>query len=471
MWKQTVWIADSLRISITKRVMLFVALAITVSFLLIGQLVQRTIEQHFIEQDAEEMQVMTDAVIRVILGASGSAIRMSSELPRAISGHHGVFYQVTDHNDQILYESPGVDLLSPFKELQPTKEVRISKLHRWVSSGKTYLGASVETTAADKKYRIVTAIDQNFHILFLERFRRQFLLIMISAGIFTLLASLLGVHQGHAPLRALSGSVRAIQTDRLDLRLDSSSAPQELHDLVLAFNDMLERLEEGFTRLTNFSEDIAHELRTPLTNLIMQTQVSLSKARTQTEYRELLYSNLEEQERLAKMVNDMLWLAKSEHGLIKPAPISLSVFEEIRRLFDFFEALADERQVSLVLEGQDQRIRADRDMLLRAVSNLLSNAIRHTPNGGQVTVRVEIEEQHIRLSVSNPGNLIPAEHLSKIFDRFYRVDASRQRDNQGGGLGLGLAITKSIVELHKGSIGVHSDSGATTFTLSLPTAA
>lgn len=464
------WIADGPRISITKRVMLFVALAISMSLLLIGQLVQRSIERHFIEQDAEEMQVMTDAVTRVVLGASGNTVRLSVELPRAISGHHGVFYQVTDHNGHILYTSPGVDLFSPFKELRPTKEVGISKLHTWKSSGKTYLGALVETTAADQNYRIVTAIDQDFHIHFLESFRHRLWLIMIGAGIFTLLASLLAVHQGHAPLRALSGSVRTIKTDRLNVRLDPKSAPPELHDLVLSFNDMLERLEEGFTRLSNFSEDIAHELRTPLTNLITQTQVALSKSRTQTEYRDLLYSNLEEQERLAKMVNDVLWLAKSEHGLIKPTLVTLSVFDEIKRLFDFFEALADEKQVSLVLEGQDQFIRADRDMLLRAVSNLLSNAIRHTPNGGQVTVRVEPENKRIRLSVNNPGNVIPAEHLSKIFDRFYRVEASRRRESEGGGLGLGLAITKSIIELHKGSIGVHSDSGATTFTVSLPTA-
>lgn len=462
--------ADGQRISLTTRVILFVALAISMSLLLISQLVQSSIERHFKEQDAEEMQVMTDAVKGVILKSAGDSIQLSAELPRAISGHHGVFYQVSDQSGHILYQSPGVDLASPFNEFRPTKEVDISKLHTWKTSAKSYLGTLVETTVADQNYRIVTAIDQDFHIHFLESFRHRFWLIMFGTGIFTLLASSLAVHQGHAPLRALSGSVRAIQTDRLNVRLNSNSAPPELRDLVLSFNDMLERLEEGFTRLSYFSEDIAHELRTPLTNLITQTQVGLSKVRTQTEYCDLLYSNLEEQERLAKMVNDMLWLAKSEHGLIKPVLVTLSVFDEIKRLFDFFEALADEKQVSLVLEGQDHFIRADRDMLLRAVSNLLSNAIRHTSNGGQVTVRVEIENKRIRLSVNNPGNVIPAEHLSKIFDRFYRVEASRRRENEGGGLGLGLAITKSIVELHKGSIGVHSDSGATTFTLSLPTA-
>lgn len=461
-------IADIQNISLSTRVMLFVTLATSLSLLLIGQLVQSSIERHFEEQDAEEMQVMTDAVKRVIESTSGDDVQLSAELPRAISGHHGVFYQVSDRNGHLLYSSPGIDLSEPFHALPPTNEVDISKLHTWRSGGKSYRGAMVETNADGQSYRIVTAMDMDFHIQFLESFRIKLWLIMFGAGTLTLLASLLGVHQGHAPLRALSDSVKAIQTDRLDVRLNSNSVPLELRDLVLSFNDMIGRLEEGFTRLSNFSEDIAHELRTPLANLITQTQVALSRARGQTEYRDLLYSNLEEQERLAKMVNDMLWLAKSDHGLIKPTLVTLSVAHEIQRLFDFFEAWVDEKQVALVLEGQDHLIRADRDMLLRAVSNLLSNAIRHTPNGAQVTVRVDTDDTLVSISVHNPGRVIPAEHLPRIFDRFYRVDASRQRESEGAG--LGLAIAKSIVELHKGRIGVLSESGATTFTLSLPSA-
>jgi two-component system heavy metal sensor histidine kinase CusS len=468
MWNLTMRPANVANISLSTRVMLFVALAIGLSLLFIGQLVQSSIERHFEEQDAEEMQVMADAVKRVIERTSADETQLSAQLPHAISGHHGVFYRVSDRSGHVFYSSPGVDLSEPFKGLPPTNEVEISRLHTWISGGKSYRGALVEMKAADQNYRIVTAMDMDFHLHFLESFRIRLWFIMFGAGTFTLLASFLGVHQGHAPLRALSDSVRAIQTDRLDVRLNSNLVPLDLRDLVRSFNDMIGRLEEGFTRLSNFSEDIAHELRTPLANLITQTQVALSRARGQSEYRDLLYSNLEEQERLAKMVNDMLWLAKSDHGLIKPTLVRLSVAEEIQRLFDFFEALADEKQVSLVLDAQDLLVRADRDMLLRAVSNLLSNAIRHTPSGAQVTVRVETDDTLVSVSVHNPGRVIPAEHLPRIFDRFYRVDASRQRESEGAG--LGLAIAKSIVDLHKGRIGVHSESGATTFTLWLPTA-
>ena len=293
---------------------------------------------------------------------------------------------------------------------------------------------------------------------------------MLLAGMVTLLAAWYGVHQGHAPLRGLSEAMREIQADRLHVRLDSEAVPGELQNLVSSFNFMLGRLEDSFARLSHFSADIAHELRTPLTNIITQTQVVLGKSRSLVEYRELHYSNLEELERLAKMVNDMLWLAQSEHGLLKPVWESLDMAQEVRKLFDFFEALAEEKHIRLTLEGNAPMIKGDRAMLRRAVSNLLSNAMRHSPEEESVRVRLGVsDEGQVVLSVQNAGPEIPAEHLPRIFDRFYRVDPSRQRQSEGAG--LGLAIVKSIVEAHDGSIDVSSDCGMTTFSICFPQAA
>jgi two-component system heavy metal sensor histidine kinase CusS len=290
---------------------------------------------------------------------------------------------------------------------------------------------------------------------------------MAGAAALTLLAAWYGVHQGHAPLRKLSNDIQQIQSDKLHVRLDPANTPIELQDLVLSFNHMLGRLEEGFTRLSNFSADIAHELRTPLMNLITQTQVGLGKARQQEEYRELLYSNLEEQEKLAKMVGDMLWLAQTDHGLIKPVFDSLDLAEEINTLFEYFGAWAEESGVKLILEGECQRVQGDRAMLRRAISNLLSNAIQHTPAGGSVVVILSsMANGFTSLAITNPGATIPPEHLPRIFDRFYRVDQSRQRQHESGG--LGLAIVKSIIELHDGKVGVTSANGLTTFTVVLP---
>jgi two-component system heavy metal sensor histidine kinase CusS len=309
----------------------------------------------------------------------------------------------------------------------------------------------------------------DFHLQFLDNFRHSLWLIMSLAGAFTLLATWFGVHQGHAPLRSLSNIMSDVQAHSLHVRLDPHEVPNELQALVNSFNQMIERLEDSFAQLSHFSADIAHELRTPITNLITQTQVILSKPRSLDEYRELLYSNLEEQERLAKMVNDMLWLAQSEHGLLKPVWKQLDLGKEVQALFDFFEALAEEKQIELLLQSSESvpMILGDRGMLQRAISNLLSNALRYAPAGKIITVKIgQINASSVELSVENMGPMIPAEHLSRLFDRFYQVDPSRQR--LSGGAGLGLAITKSIVEAHDGHIAAYSNHDVTRFTISLP---
>ena len=351
--------------------------------------------------------------------------------------------------------------------LTPTDVILPGNLQTWREGTKTYRGVLSQLEVSGQNYTIISAIDMSFHLQFLQDFRQSLLIIMSLAGVITLLAAGYGVHQAHAPLRGLSAKMGDIQADKLHVRLDPSAIPSELKDLVTSFNHMIGRLEDSFTRLSHFSADIAHELRTPLTNLITQTQVGLGKARTLEKYRELLYSNLEEQERLAKMVNDMLWLAKSDHGLLKPEQVPLNLTNEVNELFDFFEALAEERNIRLTLEGCAPMTMGDRAMLRRAISNLLSNAIRYTPPGKEVKVLLDNAPHHeVSLSVQNPGPMIPAEYLSHLFDRFYRVEPSRVR--QGEGAGLGLAIVRSIVEAHGGHVEATSVRDKTSFTLFLP---
>ena len=459
---------DRQPLSLAARVMVFVGLAIGLSLILIGSLLLNTVERHFAEQDAGELAVMTEAVVKALRNGGDDPARRREALSNAISGHHGVYFQVRDGQGEVLYGTPGADLSHAANILTPpVTEIHAGNLKTWQENNKIFRGVLTQNDIMGMSYSVITAIDMGFHLQFLREFRQSLWVIMSLAGALTLLAAWYGVHQAHAPLHGLSDRMGDIQADRLHVRLDPSSVPSELQGLVTAFNHMIGRLEESFTRLSHFSADIAHELRTPLTNLITQSQVGLGKARTSEEYRELLYSNLEEQERLAKMVNDMLWLAKSDHGLLKPAQEPLNLVIEVNELFDFFEALAEERQIRLALEGQVPTIQGDRAMLRRAVSNLLSNAIRHTPSGEKVLVQLaRPSDQEVSLSIQNPGPEIPAEHLSNIFDRFYRVDPSRTRQSEGAG--LGLAIVRSIVEAHGGRVKAASTRSKTTFTLFFP---
>lgn len=281
-----------------------------------------------------------------------------------------------------------------------------------------------------------------------------------------LLAALLGyvlVRQGLRPIRAIAKQAQLITAQRLDLRLDATAAPNELHVLVQAFNDMLDRLHDSFQRLSQFSADLAHDLRTPINNLMIQTQVVLSQPRSVDDYLSSLASNIEEYERLARMVENMLFLARADHakgGLIKQ-PLDLR--NELQRIADYFEGVAEEAQVRLTVEAEGT-LEADPILFRRAVNNLVANAVRYTPAGGVIHLAARPLPEGMTISVTNPGIGIGPEHLSRLFDRFYRVDQARS--DSASSAGLGLAIVQSIMALHGGRAEVDSaPDQATTFRL------
>jgi two-component system heavy metal sensor histidine kinase CusS len=297
----------------------------------------------------------------------------------------------------------------------------------------------------------------------------KILWLSIAAGmLLTGLLAWIAARRGLEPMRRIAALAQGISASRLGRRLPPEAVPPELSDLATAFNAMLARLEDSFRRLSDFSSDIAHELRTPVGNLVTETEVALSRARSADAYREVLYSNLEEYNRLSRMIGDMLFLAKADNGLIVPQREKVNLAAETQGLFAFYDALAEEKGVCLVLEGAGT-IFGDRLMVCRALSNLLSNALRYTLPGNSVKVSIDrLESGETRLAIENPGEEIAPEHLSRLFDRFYRVDASRQKKSDGAG--LGLAITKSIVEAHQGTIMASVANGVTRFEIRFPAA-
>ncbi|MEK8049381.1 heavy metal sensor histidine kinase [Ideonella sp. DXS22W] len=261
-------------------------------------------------------------------------------------------------------------------------------------------------------------------------------------------------------------------------RLDVAALPTELRGAAEALNRMLDRLADSITRLTQFSSDLAHDLRTPLNNLLGEAQVALSRPRSASEYRAVIESAVEDCERLVRLTESLLFLARADEGEAVLQAEWIDAGELAERLRDYFEPLAEDRGLALAVqvpvhewpgEGpQPQRLWADRTLLARAVANVLNNALRHARPGSTVTLTIATRAVGAaRIAVANEGEPIPPQFHQRIFERMFRIDASRCQSSEGAG--LGLAIVRSIMELHGGSVEVSSQAGEpTVFTLVFP---
>ncbi len=301
----------------------------------------------------------------------------------------------------------------------------------------------------------------------LEKFHQRLQTVIVGALLVALLAGVLLVRRGLAPLRAMSARINDIDVERLDARIGQQPWPSDLQALAHNFDAMMIRLQAAFEQLSRFSSDLAHEFRSPITNLVAAASVMLARERTVDEYQETLAIMVDEAERLSRMVTSMLFLARADNArqalTIEPVPIAA----EFARLVDAFDVVAEEGGVTLAAHG-DAVVLADAMLLRRALTNLLSNALAHTPRGGRIELRVEPDERGPALSVRDTGEGIAEQHLPRLFDRFYRVDAARSSTESTG---LGLAVVKSIAELHGGSIQVQSVLGqGSVFTMRFPAA-
>jgi two-component system heavy metal sensor histidine kinase CusS len=283
-----------------------------------------------------------------------------------------------------------------------------------------------------------------------------------------LMASALGywvARIGLKPLIKLSHEAQRLAPPLRAGRLRLSPLPPELEQFVDSFNSTLERVEQAYSRLESFNADVAHELRSPLTNLIGQTQVALTRGRSAEHYFEVLQSNLEELERLRSIINDMLFLASADQGNKATKLTSTSLADEVATTLEYLDFILEDAQVEVRVSG-DALVQIEVAHLRRALINLLSNAVQHTGAGQVIEVHIEVEAHQVSIGVANPGSPIASEHLPRLFERFYRVDASRS--NSGNNHGLGLAIVKAIALMHGGDVFVRSDRGMNTFGIYLP---
>lgn len=456
------------RKSITVRTSLLFTLLAAVVFVVMGFVIRASVNHHFSEQDRTTLEGKLELVRHILLTTPGDGARIRRQMGDALIGHHDLSVLVREASGETLFAAGHATIPdSVLQEARPLVSKTLLPLLTWSEDGVAYraVGVNIATDEPDQNWVVSIAVDTRHHAEFLAVFERE--LLLIGAGGLFLMASLgwLATRRGLRPVQKMARVAEGISAQRLQERLPADNVAVELQPLARAFNEMLDRLGDSLTRLSEFSSDLAHELRTPINNLMTQTQVSLAKPRTADEYREVMYSNLEEFERLARMIADMLFLAKADNGLMIPHRVPVDLRQEVKAVFDFYDALAAEKSVSLKLQG-DAAVMGDPLMLRRAISNLVSNAVRHSQPNTAVNVRLVSDPPATRMIVENTGDVIAPEQLERVFDRFYRADASRQRSEEGAG--LGLAITRSIIKTHKGEITVSSGEGKTCFHINLP---
>lgn len=450
-------------LSLTTRLALIFAAFAAGVLLVAGMVIERAVATHFDELDEHDISAQLTVVGNLLAHTASEAQfdAIGGRIDDLFGGHAMVAVRVTDAGGQLLHAVRG--------EVFPATGAADIQLRKWTLDGREFIGRAVTLELPlepPRAIRIEVALDITHHSHFLHAVRLR---LWAGISLVALLAAGLGwfaARRGLAPLRGVTATTRRLSAERLGERLQPGDAPAEMQELVEAFNGMLERLQAAFRRLDAYSADIAHELRTPVSNLMTATEVALSRARSAEEYRDTLHSNLEEFERMARMIGDMLFLAKADDGRLPRAAEPVVLQDEAAALAEFYEALAEAHEVVIRVHGE-AAVTGDRLMLRRAMSNLLSNALRHAQRGSCINIDIEADPTEVRLSVTNAGETLSAERAAGLFQRFHRSEGGGVR-RQGEGAGLGLAITRSIVHTHGGDVSVRSLDGLTSFVLHLP---
>jgi two-component system, OmpR family, heavy metal sensor histidine kinase CusS len=419
---------------------------------------------------AEDNTVLADKVFALSadLRENGPEV-FGEEVTAHRAGQHTPYWiRILDSNGRAIAETPEMDRLIPTQTFPPARgpaeAIRTRKDYR--SAGKLFSLVSFNEHSGNDPYTLQLAQDRSSDEQVERNFALLFIAVLLGGVAASALIAIVVTRRGLRPLRKMTESLGRIGPDQLKERIGSDGWPHELQPLAIAFDEMLKRLDDSFTRLSQFSADLAHELRTPIANMMGEAQVALTRDRNAAEYRETIESTVAECERLSRIVDNLLFVARVDAA---SEPITRKWFDAraaVEKIAAFYQMVADDHDVTINCSG-DGQIYADPDLFERVVGNLLENALRFTAKHGTIRITVSKQNSDFQVTVSDNGCGIASEHLPRVFDRFYRAESSRSSD----GAGLGLALVKSIVELHGGSAKIQSElNRGTTVVLRFPTA-
>jgi two-component system heavy metal sensor histidine kinase CusS len=412
-----------------------------------------------------------------------SQLRMTDNIPavtetmatrHAASRNLRHYVRLIGPDGQLLAESPGMDFLIPFNAFPPpqaAEDIENARLLKWrTNGGRRFLlrTAWSEIGPAGTTCTLQLAYDVSPRLLGIDAYQGTVVGIMALALFAAAVAGIDITRRGLRPVREIAAMAGRIGVANLDERLSRHDWPREVNGLAVSFDRMLDRLQNDFVRLSHFTTNMAHEFRTPLNNLIGEAEVAISRERSAEEYKQVILSSLEEYQKLSRLAYRLLFLARLENRGEILTRETYEMHAELTDVLEFYLPMAEEKNISLELRPFDETfLNADPALVHHAIGNLLLNAVKYTGEGGRVTLSVEQKKEGVTVRVNDNGQGIAEADIPHLFDRFYRVESTRQKHPQG--TGLGLSIVKSIMELHGGKVKIESQVGVgTTVTLLFP---
>ena len=440
-----------------------------------GGILYWTLYKSMYEEDLRDLaDILNNAQLLLRSAPVGWTLQASNGRPAlAPPREHQIYLRVLDAAAKTLTETPGMTI-----ELPPPSRTELATLrepegetHEVVSqTGKPFLTLSVRAqgTSPQEPQFIQIAMDREHDAALLATYRERLWLVFGLALFGCSLAGYLIARSGMQPIERIGRTAARIRWTTLDERIETRGLPAELGVLAATFNGMLDRLEESFQHISQFSDDVAHELRTPINNLRGEIEVALSRARSSEVYRDTLGSCLEECTRISGLIETLLLLARFDTTKQLLERETIDVAHELATVESFYGAAASDAGITLeVTAAAGLSAQVNRTLFQQAIGNLVSNAIAHTPAGGSIAIGAQLRSGDLIVTVSDTGCGIAAEHLPHVFERFYRAD--RTRGGSTHHVGLGLAVVKSIALRHGGRIEIASKpEHGTLVTLALP---
>ncbi len=391
--------------------------------------------------------------------------KLSEQLKRRFARHEMYEFQVSQVNGQPFFQS---DRLRPRRLRVPP----VSSSIKHLDFETVRLGTDNVSLGSLGNLRVMSAlvsgpdgpvvVQAGTSITSIDQELAELLTILVLSGPLALVCALGGgymlARKALAPVDRMVSTAEQITATRLDQRIDVTQANDELGRLARTLNGMIERLERSFEEVRRFTADAAHELRTPIAVLRNEAEVALRKPREPEHYHRILEDQLEELERLSRLVERLLFLCREDAGLVPMSRELVRLDEVVTNVAEQMQVVAEQRALRLEADCVvPYQVKGDADQLHRLLFNLLDNAIKFTPALGTVKVETARVDAKVSIVVTDSGIGIPPEHLPNVFKRFYRVDPAR--GGEAGGAGLGLAIARSIAEAHGGSIAMESTLG------------